>query len=250
MTPKLSFIIPAHNADAFLAEAIQSCLDQSLKQVEVIVVNDGSSDSTQVLCDHFAKKDKRVKILRNLQPLGRGFARNQGCDHAQSDILAVLDADDISERNRAKETVKLLGSKDALVYGSAAIVNWASLQENGVRAAAFDLGVALETLYTNIVHSTCAYRRSLWEALRYDQGEYAKLGLDDWHFQMRAALLNYPILHTEAVLCAYRIHEGGISRNRDQKQVEQLKLSFLQEWLHVEKEEPQTAELEEVEVGA
>ena len=89
---KVSFIIPSHNCAAWLPHAVESVLSQTHKDLECIIVNDGSTDSTEKYLDWL--KDDRVRVIHNVKPLGRSLARNQGNAFALGDILCVLDADD------------------------------------------------------------------------------------------------------------------------------------------------------------
>ena len=100
--PDLSFVIPVYNGAEYLAEAIASCLTQSHKNVEVVVVDDASTDSTKRVIAHYAKTDQRVQAVFLEENKGRGHARNVGNRAAKSKYLAVLDADDISDKFRAE----------------------------------------------------------------------------------------------------------------------------------------------------
>jgi glycosyltransferase involved in cell wall biosynthesis len=92
-TPLVSVIVPAYNAEPFLADAVASVLRQTWKKVEVIVVNDGSSDGTSALADRLALADPRVRVVHR-ENGGLSSARNAGIAAAQGEFLCFLDADD------------------------------------------------------------------------------------------------------------------------------------------------------------
>ncbi len=91
---KASIIIAAKNAEPFIHIALESALDQTLSDIEVIVVNDGSSDATGDVVRRFQRSDARVILLENAASAGVSAARNRAIDQARGDWLAVLDADD------------------------------------------------------------------------------------------------------------------------------------------------------------
>lgn len=91
---KASIIIAAKNAEPFIHTALDSALTQTLTDLEVIVVNDGSSDGTGDVVRRFQRSDTRVVLLQNTQSMGVSAARNRGLDTAKGDWIAVLDADD------------------------------------------------------------------------------------------------------------------------------------------------------------
>lgn len=104
--PKVSIIIPAYNSEKYIAQSIESCLNQNYENVEVIVVNDGSTDTTREIVASFCE-NQRV-ILINQQNQGVSAARNQGIKHATGDYLTFLDADDILATDTISGNVALL----------------------------------------------------------------------------------------------------------------------------------------------
>lgn len=91
--PKVSVIVPVYNAEKYLPECVDSILAQTLRDIEVILVDDGSTDGSPALCDHYAKKDSRVHVIH--KPNGRAAsARNAGLKIAQGEYIAFVDSDD------------------------------------------------------------------------------------------------------------------------------------------------------------
>lgn len=90
---KVSVIIPMYNAREHVRECLDSLTNQTLKEIEIICVNDGSTDDTQSILEEYAKKDERIVIL-NQGNLYAGVARNNGMNHASGEYLIFLDADD------------------------------------------------------------------------------------------------------------------------------------------------------------
>ncbi|QNF26187.1 glycosyltransferase [Metabacillus elymi] len=95
---KISVIVPVYNVDEFLPNCISSILEQTYKDIELILINDGSTDKSGEICNEFAEKDDRVKVLHNKNS-GPSSARNAGIKLAQGEFIAFVDADDTIEPN-------------------------------------------------------------------------------------------------------------------------------------------------------
>ncbi len=91
--PKISFIVPAYNASAYITECIESILNQTLSEIEIICVDDGSTDATPEIIEEYAKYDKRITLLRQ-QNSYAGTARNKGIGVARGEYISFVDSDD------------------------------------------------------------------------------------------------------------------------------------------------------------
>ena len=107
--PKLSVIVPCYNGEALLPRAVNSALGQSYRDLEIILVDDGSSDATPALCDGYAAADPRVRVIHQ-KNAGLSAARNAGMAIAAGDYIAFLDADDWLV---PEAYAKLLGAMEA-----------------------------------------------------------------------------------------------------------------------------------------
>lgn len=88
--------MPVFNAKSYLAEALDSLISQSYKNLEIILIDDGSTDGSGKICDEYAEKDNRVQV-RHQKNSGVSAARNAGLDLVTGDFLAFLDSDDAYE---------------------------------------------------------------------------------------------------------------------------------------------------------
>lgn len=91
--PKVSVIVPCYGVERYLNRCMQSLLNQTLNDIEIILIDDGSKDGVPSMCDEYAQKDNRVKVIHK-QNEGLGFARNTGLDAAAGDYIAFVDSDD------------------------------------------------------------------------------------------------------------------------------------------------------------
>jgi glycosyltransferase involved in cell wall biosynthesis len=123
--PLVSVVMPIYNAEKFLGEAIESILNQSYKNIELIVVNDGSTDKSGKIVERFRKKDKRIKVLINKKALGYGgeAATNIAIKKAKGKYIAKMDADDVSMLERIEKEVEFLeNNKNIFLVGSQALI--------------------------------------------------------------------------------------------------------------------------------
>ena len=93
--PIISIIVPIYNVEEYLPKCIDSILNQTYKELEVILVDDGSPDSCGKICDRYAKKDERVKVIHQKNG-GLSAARNSGLDCANGEYIGFVDSDDLS----------------------------------------------------------------------------------------------------------------------------------------------------------
>lgn len=227
MNPRASFVIPAYNADRWISKAIWSCRNQTIKNIEILVINDGSIDETKAISEWHAQEDPRVHVI-NQENKGRSFSRNFGNDQAQSDLILVLDADDMATRNRVKDTIAAFElKKPDFLYGSFFAMDSMGTTERKIVSVPFDPEVSKEKKLNFICHSTVAYTKKLSEVVRYEEGVYTKLGLDDWKFQWETHKHGFKIKNIRNPLCYYRITESGTMATRDQKEVDAAKEAFL-----------------------
>ena len=103
MNQILSFILPVYNVEAYLPECVESIRSQMDDRCEMILVDDGSLDSSGALCDRYAAEDPRIRVIHK-ENGGLSSARNAGMDAARGEYITFVDADDYIE----KDTVKLL----------------------------------------------------------------------------------------------------------------------------------------------
>ena len=116
--PLVSVIVPAYNAARYIRQALESVCTQTYRDIEVIVVDDGSRDETPAIVEEFATSDPRVRLLLQ-NNAGVGAARNMGLRQAQGVYIAPIDADDIWHPGKLEAQVACMeahGPETGLVY--------------------------------------------------------------------------------------------------------------------------------------
>ena len=225
---RVSFVLPSFNSATWLAQAVQSCLEQTHKDIEVVVVDDGSTDSTKDYLAWQKNADTRVFVLTNKGNRGRSYSRNLGNEAATGGAICVLDADDLALQNRAKIVSEKFEKGAQFLYGSAVQIDPCGRTAGEIRADVFNKDKAMESGVNRIVHSTVAYTPEFAKRFPYRDGEAAKLGLDDWAQQIEAACAGVKLDFVPNILSAYRILSGSVSHTRKDDEVKAFKVAFLE----------------------
>lgn len=113
-SPLVSIIIPVYNTEQFLEECLNSIVNQTYKNLEIILINDGSTDSSMEICKRYQKKDKRI-ILISQENKGAGVARNKGLDVAKGEYITFVDSDDFVNLKMIETFLKACLNHNVLV---------------------------------------------------------------------------------------------------------------------------------------
>ncbi len=113
---KISVIVPLYNAQNSIEKCVQSIARQSLRDIEILLINDGSTDNSQALCDRFVSKDGRIRAF-SIENSGPATARNIGIDNAKGEYLAFCDDDDYIEPNTLEYMYENIKDNDVLCCG-------------------------------------------------------------------------------------------------------------------------------------
>ena len=208
--PTVSVIIPAYNAEPFIAETVKSALAQTFTDLEVIVVDDGSSDRTAARLENFGEQ---IRVLRQANA-GVARARNAGAEIATGSWLAFLDADDLwlphkLERQMAAPDAPMLYA-DRFNIGARKELPLVQSEVTPMHDGDVFLPLLLEGNF--ITNSSVVVRREVFEEL----GGFASgvSPAEDWDLWLRLAERHRVSLCTEP-LVRYRFHPDGASRNHE-----------------------------------
>ena len=125
---KLSVIVPVYNAEKYLEKCIESILNQTFNDIEIILINDGSKDGSMDIINDYAKKDKRIVAL-NQDNQGSAVARNKGIQIAKGECIGFVDDDDWIDRDMYKTLMYNMNNYDADI----SICGFRHINENGIR---------------------------------------------------------------------------------------------------------------------
>lgn len=102
MSVIISIIVPVYNVEQYLNRCVTSLVNQTLKDIEILLVDDGSPDSCPQMCDEWAERDSRIRVVHKKNE-GLGYARNSGMDLARGEYIAFVDSDDYVNENTYKK---------------------------------------------------------------------------------------------------------------------------------------------------
>ena len=122
--PLVSIIMPARNASRFIGQAIESFLDQTYPNKELIIVDDGSTDNTSQILKQFSEKNENIVLITNKKPLGIPKSRNIALKYSKGEFIGHLDSDDYLKKKAIQKTMKLIIQDNAaLVYSNYIKIN-------------------------------------------------------------------------------------------------------------------------------
>ena len=173
--PKLSVIVPVYNVEQYIHKCVASILSQTFADFELILVNDGSPDNCDKICDEYASKDNRVKVFHKKNG-GVSEARNVGLDAATGEYISFIDPDDWIDKNMYEQTLAYMADNDLdivcfdveEVRTSKSFVRYKYDSNKG-----FTSREALyEILIDGIDNSPCnkIYKKYTWEGVRFPVG--------------------------------------------------------------------------------
>jgi glycosyltransferase involved in cell wall biosynthesis len=219
--PLVSLIVPAYNAERFIENTIHSLLSQTYGAIEVIVIDDGSTDRTAALVRSIQDKDPRVVLIRQAN-LGVAVARNTGVAQARGEFIAPVDADDLWYPRAVEKLAACLGEQAGgvgIVYAWSVYIDDQYRLTGGFRAANIEGDVFATLLCHNFLgNASCTMiRRECFDFTGgYDSEfrKHAEQGCEDWDFYLRVAEhYNYRVV--PEFLVGYRKVAGRMSSDTE-----------------------------------
>ncbi|HET8636857.1 MAG TPA: glycosyltransferase [Acidobacteriaceae bacterium] len=214
---KVSVIVPSYNHEKFVANAIRSALDQTVSEIELIVIDDGSTDRSPLILDDLAHGEPRMKVVRQ-ENSGSHAAINHGLRLASAPWVAILNSDDEWESNRLEVMLGAAGQSGAgFLFSDTVLIDaegrpiedrlhWWNLSQARVRQRMLEHGVVEGLLYGNLAVSTSnfLFRRDVLEKVGWFRPFKYNL---DWDFVLRCAFdAAVKVFFVHAPLLKYRLH--------------------------------------------
>lgn len=222
--PKVSIIIPLYNKEHYLKETLSSILNQSYNHLEILIIDDYSTDASLQIVKELVQQDKRIKLIENTENKGGNFSRNRGIDNASGEWLIFFDADDLMAVNCIEDRIKQVSSSiDGLIssmgtfnykIGDNPGTNWIPKENN-----------YLERFLSHKLPWTIM--QPIWRTsfIRQHGGfneAYSRLQDVDFHTKLLVNKARIQISNIKIPDCYYRVVEGRHASS---------KLDFLKKWV-------------------
>lgn len=218
MDALISVIIPLYNSEKFMNKCIDSVINQSYKNLEIFLVNDGSTDGTLKLCKQYAIKDERIKII-DKQNGGAASARNVALDVCNGDYISFIDSDDWIEKNTYEFLLDEIKKECDLIIFTACDEYDNGLIKYKKRAQKKYLSqidaITMINSFSNITNSPCdkIYKKSIFDDIRFPEGTIC----EDYYLIPNIVLKSKSIVYLPNVLYHCIQRDNSVSRNSSVK---------------------------------
>lgn len=227
--PLISVLLPIYNGEKYLAEAIDSILAQTATDFELLVINDGSTDDSLAILQHYQSQDSRIRLVSR-ENKGLVATLNEGIDLACGAWIARMDQDDIALPQRFERQLQCLAETGADICGSW-VKFFGTSNRRILKHPQSDVAIKTELLFMSaFAHPTVMMKTALTRQLYYDS---ACENAEDYDLWQRAARAGWRMTNVPEVLLHYRQHPTQIS-NRATKQQQALSRAIRrQAWQHL-----------------
>ena len=205
--PLISVIIPTFNTVDFVLRAIESVLNQTYSNFEIIVIDDGSTDDTRLVLEEY----KTIKYFHQ-ENKGLSSARNSGIQKSKGEYLVFLDADDWLEEDALQQNFSVIKNKPdiAFVSGNYYLLRAKTNEIEAIMTTVTD-DHYIRLLQSNYIgmHAAVMFQRWVFQQIRYDETLKA---CEDYDLYL-AVTRKYPVIHHQKFIATYYFHSSGISHN-------------------------------------
>ncbi|HFU3844978.1 glycosyltransferase family 2 protein [Streptococcus suis] len=224
---KVSVIVPVYNGEKHLRQCVESIMTQDYQNLEILLINDGSTDGTALLCEQLRYQDSRVRVVHKVKNEGLGAARNTSLEVATGDYIVFVDADDWIDPNHVSDLYELLTRTGSDV----AISNFTQYYEE---TGQFNLHIGTDDYYEAVYSpeewfafqygvghniSLCftvpwskMYKKSLFEYILYPTDGFGEDDRTTWKTYLAANRIAY--MHRSSLI--YRVNAGSMTQTADQ----------------------------------
>lgn len=229
----ISIILPTYNGERFLAKSIESCIYQTYKNIELIIIDDGSSDNSLKIANNYSKKDDRIRVLKNSENRNLPASLNIGHKSAQGNFITWISDDNYFAPTALEALLNfIIQSKADIVFSNFKIIN-----EMGEEIDRYRFSSNSSILLENIVRASFLYKKQVFKRNNGYDEELFKI--EDYAFWLMASSKSI-IKHLPKELYYYRKHSQSLTSKKtisefqyERAYVEKVKKmysKFFQKW--------------------
>jgi len=211
MNPLISIIIPVYKVEDYIDECVESIVNQSYKNLEIILVDDGSPDNCPAICDEWAKKDPRIKVIHQ-KNAGQSAARNAALNIATGDFIGFVDSDDFIVKDMYKTLYDALNGSEAKVATCYFLRTDGSNSEEQFKESpskTYSVNEALREFFLKREVGSAMwdklYRREIFDNIRFPEGETN----EEYPMFIPIIVSSLGVVHTGKTLYKYRLRGGS-----------------------------------------
>ncbi len=245
----VTVIMATRNRETYIGEAINSILEQSFRDFELIIVDDASTDNTQGILEHYRLLDPRIRVIRNESQKGISFSRNLAYSFSSGKYIAVIDDDDISLPNRLeKQFIYLESNPEIAVVGSQIEVfrsgdcddDTPFQNTSWVRPFSEDMMSLMLCVRNYICHSSTMIRKAFLDehGISYNENILCGVDYDLWY---RVLINGGLIVNLPEILTRYRVHKKSITASKNSRTqqdivVDEIRINLLSRFFDTPKD--------------
>lgn len=208
---KVSVVMPLYNSEKYVAQAIESVMEQTFKNWELIVVDDGSTDRSCEIVEKYVENDNRIKLLRNPSPNRMPSSpRNIGIQAAEGQYIAFLDSDDVWLKEKLSQQLCLFEDNRAAVVYS----DYEKIDEHGNRSARIVKAPRYtdyqRLLYSNVIGNLTG----MFDVSKVGKKYFLDIHHEDYAFWLSILKKGYIAKSTNTITALYREHSDSLSSNK------------------------------------
>jgi glycosyltransferase involved in cell wall biosynthesis len=213
IVPKISVIMPVYNASKYLSEAIQSILNQTFEDFELIILNDNSTDDSLDIIKKIQLLDPRIVLINKEKNYGPAILRNEGFNISRGEYIALMDADDISLPTRFEKQIELLKNNPQIdLCGTWYTKFGEHIKDEMIKHYEFDNDLKVYFLRgCYIANPTVLMRKKIITDYRYDSTYFP---MDDYELLTRL-IAKFTFYNIQESLLRYRWHATNISKSKE-----------------------------------
>lgn len=206
-----SVIVPCHNADVYIVEAIESVISQSYTNWELLIIDDCSSDNSVSIIQNYCSIDNRIKYYKTKEPSGSpALPRNIGIENAMGRFIAFLDSDDVWLPNKLEEQLKLFDKTEtAIVYS-----NYEKMAETGKRENRIIKAPSTVDYKQLLLGNVIGCLTAVYDTDKIGKVYFSEHSHEDYIMWLSILKRGYMAKNTNTVTALYRVRNKSVSSNK------------------------------------
>ena len=213
----MSILIPVYNVGQYIAQCLESVIYQTYRNLEIIIVDDGSTDDSGIICDRYAGRDDRIQVFHTSNK-GLAAARNLGLDHAKGPYISFIDSDDWIEQHTIETLLKIAAETDADIvtarscseYKEKTVYPKTEKEEVKVFCGKDILPAYVKGAFREVAWNKL-YKQDCFSGIRYPEGHNFEDVSTTWKIMKRTAEKKGTIAACPEVLFHFRVRKSSIS---------------------------------------